>query len=95
MSSQCETQLSPLELSQISFGMYQYMHACTYLYNVCALRYYNSYTLAEPAVLDFGSAVVDSTIEKTIAIKNFSQKHISVRMEVRNAIWSLSLMIFF
>lgn len=34
-------------------------------------------------MLDFGSAVVDSTIEKTIAIKNFSQKRISVRMEVR------------
>lgn len=86
MLSQCETQLSPLELSQISFGTYLYMQC------LCTMLLY--YTLAEPAVVDFGSAVVDSTIEKTITIKNFSQKHVSVRMEVRNAIWSFSMMIF-
>ena len=43
----------------------------------------HNYTLIEPAVLDFGSAIVDSTVKKTIAIKNFSQKYISVMMEVR------------
>ena len=43
-------------------------------------------TLTEPEVLDFGSAIVDSVIEKTISIKNYSQKHICVRMEVRYAI---------
>lgn len=74
MSSQCETQLSPLELSQISFGIYVYAYI--------NLFYYNNYTVAEPAILDFGSAIVGSTIEKTIAIKNFFQKYISVRMEV-------------
>jgi hypothetical protein len=49
-----------------------------------------THPLAEPALLDFGSAVVDSIIEKIISIKNSSQKHISVWMEVRSAIWSLN-----
>ena len=37
---------------------------------------------AEPAVLDFGSVLVNTEVEKYISVKNFSKRHIKVGLKV-------------
>ena len=94
VASQCQCELTPVELSQILFGMYMYIYYAVYTPHVWAHYYFfnkHIYTCTEPAILDFGSIIVDSLVEKTITIKNFSKKHCSIHLKVRNCLTSYAL----